>query len=88
MWHPLEGYELEGLKFVKYENDPGDAVFFNCFTPHQSEDNLSDKKRRNIYFTYNKLSDGNKLEKYFSDKRKNYPPDNERDPNKEYGFKV
>ena len=88
MWRPLEGDELKGLKFEEYETFPGDTVFFDCFTPHKSEGNLSDKKRRNIYLTYNKLSEGNKLEKYFSDKRKNYPPDNERDPNKTYVFKV
>ena len=88
MWHPLEGEELEGLEFVKYETFPGDVVFFDCFTPHQSGDNLSTKRRRNVYFTYNKYCDGNHLEKYFSDKRKNYPPDNERDANKKYEFKV
>jgi len=88
LWHPLEGDELKGLNFVKYETYPGDVVFFDCYAPHQSKDNLSKKKRRNIYLTYNKISDGNKLEKYFLDKRKNYPPDNERDPKKEYIFKV
>ncbi len=88
MWHPLEGDELEGLNFIIYETYPGDTIFFDCFTPHQSKENLSNQKRRNIYFTYNKSSDGNKLEKYFSDKRKNYPPDNERDPDKTYVFKV
>ena len=88
MWHPLEGDELKGLDFIKYETYPGDVVFFNCFTPHQSKDNLSKDRRRNIYLTYNKLSEGNKLEEYFNDKRASYPPDNERDPNKEYVFKV
>jgi len=49
---------------------------------------MSKSRRQNIYFTYNKISDGNKLEKYFSDKSKNYPPDNERNSNKKYSFKV
>jgi hypothetical protein len=32
--------------------------------------------------------DGDHREKYFSDKRKNYPPDYEREPGKEYVFRV
>jgi hypothetical protein len=30
-----------------------------------SKENLSNQKRRNLYFTYNKLPDGNKLETIF-----------------------
>ena len=33
-------------------------------------------------------SDGDHRETYFSDKRKNYPPDYEREPGKEYVFRV
>jgi hypothetical protein len=41
-----------------------------------------------LYLTYNKLSDGDHREKYYNDKYKNYPPDIDRDPNKDYKFKV
>lgn len=87
-WEPLEGKELEGITFVKYPIEPGDVAFFDCFVPHQSEPNLTDKPRRNLYLTYNRLSEGDAREKYFADKRKSYPPDYEREPGKQYTFKV
>jgi hypothetical protein len=45
-------------------------------------------QRRNLYLTYNRASEGDHREKYFADKRKSYPPDLEREPGKEYSFKV
>ena len=87
-WEPLEGKELEGILFKKYPMAPGDAAFFDCFVPHQSKLNLTDKPRRNLYLTFNRASDGDHREKYFADKRKNYPPDAEREPGKEYVFRV
>ena len=38
--------------------------------------------------TYGKASEGDHRAAYYADKRKNYPPDCERDPNKAYSFKV
>ena len=87
-WKPLEGAELEGIEFVKYPMEPGDVAFFDCFVPHQSKPNLTDKPRRNLYLTFNRLSDGDRRENYFADKRKSYPPDNERETGKEYRFRV
>jgi hypothetical protein len=87
-WEPLEGKELEGITFVKTPMKPGDVAFFDCFVPHQSEPNLTESQRRNIYLTYNRLSEGDQRERYFSDKRKSYPPDFEREAGKEYVFRV
>ena len=87
-WEPLEGKELEGIQFEKYPMSPGDVAYFDCFVPHQSEANLTDKPRRNLYLTFNRLSEGDHREKYFMDKRKSYPPDHERETGKEYVFKV
>lgn len=87
-WKPLENKELEGIEFKKYPMAPGDAAFFDCFVPHQSEANLTGKPRRNLYLTFNRLSDGDHREKYFVDKRKSYPPDNEREAGKKYVFRV
>ena len=87
-WKPLEGRELEGIRFVKYPMEPGDVAFFDCFVPHQSEPNLTDKPRRNLYLTYNRAGSGDWREKYFSDKRQSYPPDYERESGKEYRFRV
>lgn len=87
-WEPLEGDELAGIEFVPYPMAPGDVAFFDCFTPHQSEPNLTDQPRRNIYLTYNRRSAGDLRQQYFADKRKSYPPDFERDPNAKYVFRV
>ena len=87
-WEPLEGRELEGIEFKKYPMAPGDVAYFDCFVPHQSQENLTDKPRRNLYLTFNASSEGDHREKYFADKRKNYPPDHEREKGKEYAFKV
>jgi len=87
-WAPLEGHELVGLEFVVCPLAPGDAVFFDCFAPHRSMPNLTDRPRRNIYLTYNRAREGDLRERYFADKRKGYPPDYERDPGATYAFRV
>jgi len=87
-WEPLEGAELDGLEFTSYPMDPGDVIFFDCFTPHQSKANLTPAPRRNLYLTYNRRRDGDVRERYFADKRKSYPPDLERDPSATYVFRV
>jgi ectoine hydroxylase-related dioxygenase (phytanoyl-CoA dioxygenase family) len=87
-WEPLEGAELQGLIFEPFPMEPGDAAFFDCFTPHQSQPNRTDRPRRNIYLTYNRRRDGDFREQYFADKRKAFPPDFERDPNARYIFRV
>lgn len=63
---------------------PSDLVIFNSFVPHRSGVNVSDKTRRVFYFTFNKLSEGNYYGAYFDKKRREMPPDFERDPNKKY----
>jgi ectoine hydroxylase-related dioxygenase (phytanoyl-CoA dioxygenase family) len=88
LWEPLEGDELAGVEFVPYPMAPGDVAFFDCFTPHQSQPNLTERPRRNIYLTYNRRSAGDFRERYFADKRKSYPPDFERDPTASYVFRV
>jgi hypothetical protein len=88
MWEPLEGAELDGILFTQYPMAPGDAAFFDCFVPHQSRPNLTDRPRRNIYLTYNRRSEGDFRAQYYADKRKSYPPDFERDPNQTYVFRV
>ncbi len=87
-WKPLTEDQLKGVKFTPYPMEPGDVAFFDCYVPHQSKPNLTNRQRRNLYLTYNCQSDGLWREKYFADKRKNYPPDNEREAGKEYTFKV
>ena len=84
-WQPLEE---DALDYIAIPAEPGDAIFFDSFAPHRSEPNLTDKARRVLYVTYNKLSEGDHRRQYYIDKRANYPPDCERDADKEYVFRV
>ena len=88
LWEPLTSKDIPNAEMKSIETKAGDIILFNSYVPHGSETNQSDRRRCNIYLTYNKISDGNHRLDYFSEKRKNYPPNNERDPNKEYSFKV
>ena len=87
-WEPMSDEEIEGMSFVPVPTDPGDVVFFDSFAPHGSEPNMSDKIRRIYYATYNRASAGDHLEQYYADKHKNFPPDIDRDQDKEYVFRV
>lgn len=48
---------------------PGDVVFFNSFVPHYSEVNQSNVSRRAMFFTFNRLSDGEYKTSYYQTKR-------------------
>eukprot|EP00762_Andalucia_godoyi_P003247 ANDGO_06632.mRNA.1 Ectoine dioxygenase len=86
-WKPLTPEQLKGIEFIKFPTQPGDVVFFDCYVPHQSEPNLSSTIRRNMYLTFNHPSEGDHRIQYYADKRKAFPPDNERD-GKHYAYKV
>ena len=58
----------KSLTYEKVNLSPGDVVFFNSKCPHRSSKNNSNKDRRTIYYTYNKVSDGDNYQKYFDDK--------------------
>ena len=88
LWKPMTERQLDGIDFVKLPTEPGDAVFFDSFAPHRSAPNRSDQRRRVLYITYAKAADGDHRERYFADKRRNYPPDIERQPGKSYEYKV
>lgn len=88
MWAPLTDEDTENVAYVPVHCQPGDAVFFDSYTPHRSHPNHTAKARRVLYITYNKASEGDSRERYYADKRRNYPPDIERDPGKTYRFKV
>ena len=84
-WKPLKE---DALDYISVPTNPGDAIFFDSYIPHRSGPNMTDEKRRVLYVTYNAVSEGDHRRKYYADKRLNYPPDIERDPNKEYVFRV
>ena len=81
---PLEGDDLNGMKFEMVPTEIGDVLFFDHFTPHQSKPNMSDKPRSNIYLTYNLISEGDHRNEYLDKKRHDFPPDNERKEGMEF----
>jgi ectoine hydroxylase-related dioxygenase (phytanoyl-CoA dioxygenase family) len=88
MWEPLTDEDTGDLAYVPVHCQPGDAVFFDSYAPHRSHPNHTGEARRVLYITYNKVSEGDSREQYYADKRRTYPPDIERDPGKDYNFKV
>lgn len=87
-WEPLTDADMDGMDFVPVPTKPGDIVFFDCYAPHASEANMSDKIRRIYYATYNRLSAGDFMTRYYDDKHQSYPPDIDRQADKEYVFRV
>ena len=87
-WAPLTDKQIESMDFKPYPTKPGDAMFFDSFAPHRSGPNLTDSARRVLYVTYNRSSEGDHRERYFADKRANFPPDIERAPGSKYVFRV
>ena len=88
MWSPLTDTDTSNASYQPVHCQPGDAVFFDSYAPHRSLPNNTDEARRVLYITFNGLSDGDQRAQYYADKRKNYPPDIERDPDRNYAFKV
>ena len=87
-WEPLTETQLAGVHWMHIEAEPGDAVFFDSFVPHRSAPNTTAEARRVLYYTYNKASEGDHLAQYYADKRASYPPDIEREPGREYRYRV
>jgi len=87
-WAPLTEHEMAGMSFVAYPSRPGDVAFFDSYVPHRSGPNLTARARRVLYVTYNRCSEGDHRLRYYADKRKSYPPDVEREPDKTYVYRV
>jgi hypothetical protein len=87
-WAPLTDDEMRDMHFVACPTSPGDAVFFDSYVPHRSGPNPTAEPRRVLYVTYNRLREGDHRERYYADKRKSYPPDCEREPGKQYVYRV
>jgi len=49
---------VDESKAVYLELEPGDVAVFGGFTPHRSDPNLSNRWRRQLYLSYNAVSDG------------------------------
>lgn len=57
-YHELPADSVDPARAVKLGLDVGDVAIFSGLTPHQSEPNRSDRWRRQLYLSYNALSDG------------------------------
>ncbi|MCZ6803611.1 MAG: phytanoyl-CoA dioxygenase family protein [Proteobacteria bacterium] len=84
-WEPLAE---DALDYISLPTEPGDAVFFDSYAPHRSKPNLTNDQRRVLYVTYNAAAEGDHRRQYYDDKRLSYPPDIEREADKEYTFRV
>jgi hypothetical protein len=87
-WEPLSDAEMAGMTFVPCPTEPGDIVLFDSYTPHASEPNRSAEIRRLYFATYNRLSEGDHIARYYADKHRSYPPDIDREPGRRYVFRV
>lgn len=87
-WQPLSDDETAAMEFVPYPSRPGDVMYFDSFVPHRSAANRTEKPRRVLYITYNALQYGDRRSQYYADKRRSYPPDIEREPGKQYTYRV
>ena len=72
------------MNWMPVDASAGDLVFFDSYAPHRSDINVSRFTRRNLYLTYNPLRQGSYRDRYYVEKRKAFPPECERDPNKDY----
>jgi ectoine hydroxylase-related dioxygenase (phytanoyl-CoA dioxygenase family) len=88
MWAPLTDADTNHAEYIPVHCKPGDAVFFDSYAPHRSGPNNTAEARRVLYITYNRLSEGDSRAQYYADKHRNFPPDIERDSDRDYSFKV
>jgi len=72
--------EIENdMEWEYLETTSNDLLIFDSFIPHRSDKNNSCNSRSIFYFTYNKLTEGDFHSKYVENKRKHFPPPNERE---------
>ncbi len=57
-YHELPPGSIDEARGVNLELEPGDVAIFGGFTPHRSAPNRSARWRRQLFLSYNKLSDG------------------------------
>jgi len=77
----IEGAARRALDFRKIRLSPGDCLFFDAWTPHQSGPNLTGAPRRILFLAYNRRSAGDHYERYFNDKAAQYWPGRKRRSN-------
>jgi len=90
-WQPLREddppYSPED-EYAVLEADPGDVIFFDAYVPHGSPANTSNRSRRNIFLTFNRMSDGDMRAGYYADKWASYAPNKADAARSEESFRV
>jgi ectoine hydroxylase-related dioxygenase (phytanoyl-CoA dioxygenase family) len=90
-WQPLSlddpPYRPEE-EYLLVEADPGDVLFFDCYLPHGSPPNTSDRQRRNLYLTFNRQSAGDLRKRYYEEKWALYPPNQKGEARSESSYRV
>ena len=72
----------EKMRPGRFGKNSFDVIYKNIKNFSRIRNKLKSKfPRTNVYLTYNKLSDGDQRKKYFTRKRRELPPDNERGNN-------
>ena len=76
-YHELPADCVDEARAMPLVLEPGDIAIFGGFTPHRSAPNRSSRWRRQLYLSYNKLSDGgeqrsNHYQKFHAWLRKRY----------------
>jgi hypothetical protein len=67
-YHELPAGMIDESTGVMLTMDPGDIAVFGGFTPHRSGPNRSDRWRRQLYLSYNSISDGGRQREKHYDK--------------------
>ena len=80
--------EEDALDDRPLPTEPGDALFFDSFVQYQSGPNMTDNSSHVLYVTCNTRTKSDHRRQYYIDKRKKYPPDRERETDREYIFRV
>ncbi len=80
----LSKLATESLHWEAVPAEPGDILLFDSYLPHRSGPNLSAAKRRALYVTYNRASEGERRADYYREKRAAFPPECERVPGRDY----
>lgn len=77
--HALSKTVVNSLHWVPIECEPGDVMIFSSYTPHYSNDNVSNNERRALFLTFGKLEKTLcKTQVYYDKKRKSFPQDSEK----------
>ncbi len=65
----IQAQYAKKISWLPLKTQPGDLVLFNSYIPHFSEINQSKSSRRVLFFTLNKLKEGNYKQTYYHTKR-------------------